>query len=118
MRESTAKTIGSAAFKVNSLTNLDTAKPDKGRVVWDPARSIWNSGFLLIALVLGPLYFTWGAFFIFLGLSAITLCAGHSVGFHRRLIHRSFSCPKWLERLLVYMGTLVGMGGHLDDWAS
>lgn len=126
MRESTAKTIGSAAFKVNSLTNLDTAKPDKGRVVWDPARSIWNSGFLLIALVLGPLYFTWGAFFIFLGLSAITLCAGHSVGFHRRLIHRSFSCPKWLERLLVYMGTLVGMGGPIwtiglhdsRDWAQ
>ena len=120
------KEIGSAAFKVNSLTNLDTARPDKGRVVWDPARSIWNMGFLAIALILGPLYFTWGAFAVFLGLSAVTLCAGHSVGFHRRLIHRSFSCSKWLERLLVYMGTLVGMGGPIwtiglhdsRDWAQ
>lgn len=120
------KEIGSAAFKVNSLTNLDTARPDKGRVVWDPARSIWNMGFLAIALFLGPLYFTWGAFAVFLGLSAVTLCAGHSVGFHRRLIHRSFSCSKWLERLLVYMGTLVGMGGPIwtiglhdsRDWAQ
>ena len=79
---------GSAAFKVNSLTNLDTARPDEGEVLWDPPRSIWNMGFLLGALTLGPIFFTWGAFAIFLGLSAITLCAGHSVGFHRRLIHR------------------------------
>jgi len=117
---------GSAAFKVNSLTNLDTARPDKGRVVWDPARSIWNTGFFLSAFILGPLYFTWGALAVFLILSGITLCAGHSVGFHRRLIHRSFECPKWLERTLVYMGTLVGMGGPVwtiglhdsRDWAQ
>ncbi len=126
MSDDGAKNIGKAAFKVNSLTNLDTAQPGKGRVVWDPARSIWNTGFLLIALIGGPLFFTWGAFLVFLILSAITLCAGHSVGFHRRLIHRSFSCPKWLERLLVYMGTLVGMGGpiwtiglhDMRDWAQ
>jgi len=123
--DSHAKT-GSAAFKVNSLTNLDTARPDKGRVVWDPARSIWNMGFLLDAIVLGPLFFSWSAFLVFLLLAGITLCAGHSVGFHRRLIHRSFDCPKWLERTLVYFGTLVGMGGPIwtiglhdtRDWAQ
>ena len=117
---------GSAAFKVNSLTNLDTARPDKGRVVWDPARSIWNTGFILGALILGPLYFTWSALLVFLVTAGITLCAGHSVGFHRRLIHRSFDCQKWLERTLVYMGTLVGMGGPVwtiglhdtRDWAQ
>ncbi|MDP9421669.1 MAG: acyl-CoA desaturase [Pseudomonadota bacterium] len=117
---------GSSAFKVNSLTNLDTARPDEGEVLWDPPRSIWNMGFLMGAFILGPIFFTWGAFALFLGLSAITLCAGHSVGFHRRLIHRSFECPKWLERALVYMGTLVGMGGPIwtiglhdsRDWAQ
>ena len=46
---------GSTAFKVNSLTNLDTARPDIGVVLWDPPRSIWNMGFLFGALVLGPL---------------------------------------------------------------
>jgi fatty-acid desaturase len=59
-------------------------------------------------------------------LSAITLCTGHSVGFHRRLVHRSFQCPKWLERVLVWAGTIVGMGGPLwtirthdtRDWAQ
>jgi fatty-acid desaturase len=114
------------AFKVNSLTGLDTASPVEGDVVWDPLRSIWNGAMLLVALVLGPLYFSWGAFTIFLATSAVTLCAGHSVGFHRRLIHRSFGCSKWLERVLVWFGTAVGMGGPLwtirlhdsRDWAQ
>jgi stearoyl-CoA desaturase (delta-9 desaturase) len=30
---------------------------------------------------------------------------------HRLLIHRSFAAPLWLERLLVWLGTLVGMAG-------
>ena len=114
------------AYKVNSLTNLDTADPANGDIVWDPLRSIWNGSMLLGALVLGPIFFTWDAFVLFLLASAITLCAGHSVGFHRRLIHRSFDCPKWLERVMVWLGTAVGMGGPLwtiklhdsRDWAQ
>ena len=78
------------------------------------------------ALVLGPIYFTWSALPVFLALCFVTLCFGHSVGFHRRLIHRSFKCPKWLERILIYLGTVVGMGGPLwtirthdmRDWAQ
>jgi stearoyl-CoA desaturase (delta-9 desaturase) len=114
------------AFKVNSLTDLDRASPSGGKVVWDPARSIWNAMMLAAAVILGPIYFTWDAFLLFLAFSALTLCTGHSVGFHRRLIHRSFECPKWLERILVWMGTAVGMGGPLwtiklhdfRDWAQ
>ena len=52
---------GNAAFKVNSLTNLDSARPDLGDVVWDGPRSIWNTSFLLGALILGPLTFSWDA---------------------------------------------------------
>jgi stearoyl-CoA desaturase (delta-9 desaturase) len=117
---------GSGAFKVNSLTNLDRARPDEGEVVWDVGRSLWNMGFLGGALVLGPLYFSGSALLVFLLTAGVTLCAGHSVGFHRRLIHRSFDCPKWLERAMVYCGTLVGMGGPIwtiglhdtRDWAQ
>jgi sn-1 stearoyl-lipid 9-desaturase len=117
---------GKSAFKVNSLNGLDQAQPDEGKVSWDAPRSIWNMGFLIGAIVLGPLYFSWSAFVAFLLLSAVTLCIGHSVGFHRRLIHRSFDCPKWLERTMVYFGTLVGMGGpiwtiglhDMRDWAQ
>lgn len=113
-------------YKVNSLL-LDTrVDPLQGEVTWDPARSLWNGGMLLAALVLGPMYFTPGAFLVFLVLLEVTLCTGHSVGFHRRLIHRTFACPKWLERLLVWSGTLVGMQGpfwviqshDFRDWAQ
>ena len=80
----------------------------------------------LAALVLGPMYFTWSAFVVFIVLLELTMLAGHSVGFHRRLIHRTFQCPKWLERVLVWSGTLVGMQGpfwviqshDFRDWAQ
>ena len=100
-------------FRVHSLTNLAEADPVKGRVVWDGPRSIWNMAMLATALIAGPLTASWSALAVFLALSAVTLSAGHSVGFHRRLIHRSFACPLWLEHMLVYAGTLVGMGGPL-----
>jgi len=114
------------AYQVKSLTGLDTADPVEGRVVWDPLRSVWNGSMMLAALVLAPFNFTWGAVAVFLALSAVTMCAGHSVGFHRLLIHRSFACPKWLERLLVWLGIAVGMGGPIwtirlhdsRDWAQ
>src|SRR5262245_55918414 len=75
-------------FKVHSLTITPEVDPRRGTVSWDPARSLWNSGMMFSGLVLGPLYFTWDAFAAFLVLLLVTMCTGHSVGFHRRLIHR------------------------------
>lgn len=100
-------------YKVNSLVLTSEVSPLHGHVIWDRPRSLWNGFILLGTLILAPIYFSWSAVCIFLALSAVTLCSGHSVGFHRRLVHRSFQCPKWLEYILVYMGTLVGMGGPL-----
>ena len=116
----------SGAYKVNSLVIHAQADPLAGTVVWDPWRSLWNAGMLLTALTLAPLYFTWGAFAVCVILLELTMCTGHSVGFHRRLIHRTFGCPKWLERFLVWSGTLVGMQGpfwviqshDFRDWAQ
>ena len=98
----------------------------KGRVCWAPARSIWIGGMTTAALVLAPFHVTWGAVALFLVTSAVTLCLGHSIGLHRLLIHRSLAVPPWLEWLLVYLGTLVGMAGPLGmvrlhdtrDWAQ
>src|ERR1044072_6970313 len=100
----------SGAYKVNSLTGLDAASAVEGEVVWDPPRSLWNGFMLAGALVLGPLTFGWSAFAIFLATSAVTLCAGHSVGFHRRLIHRSFECPRWLDWLMMWLRAAGGTG--------
>ncbi len=103
------------AFKVNSLGGLEGADAGSGHLVWDAPRSIWNMGFIVSALIFGPIYFSWSGVLVFLILAGFTLCVGHSVGFHRRLIHRSFDCPKWLERVMIYVGVLVGMGGSALD---
>ena len=97
-----------------------------GRVVWVPSKSIWTGSLTLAALAVGWYAFTWGAFALFVVTTAITICAGHSVGMHRLLIHRSFTTSKWLEYLLVYLGVLVGMAGpfgmihahDIRDWAQ
>src|SRR5215475_1859155 len=85
--------------------------PASGRVRWAPVKSLWIGSMTAGALVLRPLFFSWSAFAVFLAMSAVTLCFGHSVGMHRRLIHGSFQCPLWLEYACVYLGVLVGMAG-------
>lgn len=115
-----------ASNAVNTLIEVPGCDPVAGQVRWDPAHSLWNGGMLIVAVALGPVTFTWSAFALFVGLTGAMLLLGHSVGFHRRLIHRSFDCPLWLERLLVWIGTLVGMSGplwmvrthDLRDWAQ
>jgi fatty-acid desaturase len=89
------------------------ASPVEGNVRWAPLKSLWIGGMTLAALALGPAFCSADAVLLFLVSSAVTLSFGHSVGLHRRLIHRSFDCPLWLERLCVYLGTLVGMAGPL-----
>ena len=114
------------AFRINGLEFDDSSSPVEGTVRWDTVRSLFNGTMLTLALVLGPLYFSWSALGVFFALSFVTLCCGHSVGFHRRMIHRSFKCPKWLEYTMVFLGTAVGMGGPLwtirthdmRDWAQ
>ncbi|MBS0419605.1 MAG: acyl-CoA desaturase [Proteobacteria bacterium] len=98
----------------------------EGRVVWSPFKSLWYSLMYVIALGLGPVFFSWSAFTLFLVSSYVTLLLGHSLGMHRRLIHRSFECCKPFERFLVWLGVLVGMSGpygiikihDLRDWAQ
>ena len=114
------------AYKVNSLTGLDQASAVEGRVVWDGPRSVWNAAMLGGSLVLAPLTFSLSALLVFLLTAGVTLCAGHSVGFHRRLIHRSFDCPKWVDYAMMWLGTAVGIGGPIwtirlhdsRDWAQ
>ena len=65
-------------------------------------------------------------FLVFLATSAVTLCLGHSLGMHRRLIHQSYTCPKVIEYLFVHFGVLVGLAGPFGmsrthdtrDWAQ
>lgn len=85
----------------------------EGHVRWSPAKSLWFLGMALGAIVGGIVTFNWQAFAVFLGATAIVLLFGHSLGSHRKLVHDSFQCPKWLEYTLVYLGVQVGLAGPL-----
>ena len=108
------------------MISTPTSDPVNGTVVWSPAKSLWTAAMTLTAVVFAPFTFSWGALALFIVTCGITLCAGHSVGMHRLLIHRSFQTPLWLEHILVYLGTLVGMAGpfgmirahDIRDWAQ
>ena len=97
-----------------------------GTVRWKPAKSLWIGAMSAAALIGGPLTVTSSAVAVFLGTTAVTICLGHSLGMHRRLIHRAYDCPLWLERLFVYLGVAVGMAGpfgmirqhDIRDWAQ
>ncbi|WP_429174121.1 acyl-CoA desaturase [Ensifer sp. LBL] len=100
--------------------------PVNGKAVWAASKSLWISGMTVVALVGAPVTFSLEALAVFVALTALTICVGHSVGMHRLLIHRSFEAPLWLEHILVYLGVLVGMAGpfgmiyahDIRDWAQ
>ena len=104
----------------------DETDPLDGKVRWCPSKSLWIGTMTFLAITLGPMFLTWSALLLFIVTSGVTLCFGHSVGMHRRLIHSSFHCPLWLEHCCVYLGTLVGMAGpygmirlhDFRDWAQ
>jgi len=97
-----------------------------GEVSWNIKKSLWISLMYIGMLAAFAFYFTLQHFLVFVLSSALVLCFGHSLGMHRRLIHGSYDCPKWLEYLWVYMGSLVGLGGpftmiythDIRDWAQ
>ncbi|KZD23050.1 acyl-CoA desaturase [Tardiphaga robiniae] len=100
--------------------------PVQGHIEWVPGKSVWTTTMTVVAVVCGPPNFSWSALLVCAISSAVTICAGHSVGMHRLLIHRAFRCPLWLEHALVYLGVLVGMAGpfgmiyahDIRDWAQ
>lgn len=82
-----------------------------GQIVVNWTKALWLFGHGLPGLAGVLLFPQWDAALVFLVLSAITVCAGHSVGMHRLLIHKSFKTYRWVLYLLVWLGTLVGMAG-------
>jgi stearoyl-CoA desaturase (delta-9 desaturase) len=118
--------LSEGTFRCVRMLDAEDTDAVSGTVNWKPAKSLWISTMTLAALLGGPLFFNRGALVLFLATTATTVCLGHSLGMHRRLIHRSYDCPLWLERLFVYLGTLVGMAGpygmirqhDIRDWAQ
>jgi fatty-acid desaturase len=108
------------------VATTQKVNPLDGKVVWAPAKSVWITAMWTIAIVGGYFTYSLEALSVFLIATAVTICGGHSLGMHRRLIHQSYECPLWLEYFLVHLGVLVGLAGPLGmvrthdmrDWAQ
>jgi fatty-acid desaturase len=85
----------------------------EGEVRWSPVKSLWFIGMAGAAVGGGIYFFTWSGLLVFFIATGAVLLFGHSLGSHRKLIHNSYECPKWLEYVLVYMGVQVGLAGPL-----
>jgi fatty-acid desaturase len=115
-----------SSFRAPRMSDGSGTDAVAGEVNWKPVKSLWISAMTVAAMLAGPATFTWAALALFTVTTAVTVCLGHSLGMHRRLIHHAFECPIWLERLFVYLGTLVGMAGpygmirqhDIRDWAQ
>ena len=60
---------------------------------------------LLAALAVFPWFFSWtGVVLLIVGMYVFGIL-GINLGFHRLITHRGFSCPLWLEHILVVLGT-------------
>src|SRR4051812_2511005 len=82
-----------STFRSPRMLDADDTDAMVGSVRWKPVKSLWISTMTAAALIGGPLAFTWSAFALFIVTTAATVCLGHSLGMHRRLIHRSYDCP-------------------------
>lgn len=63
--------------------------------------------------LLAPWFFSWSALGITLFLHWFFGSIGICLTYHRLLSHRSFQVPKWLEYILVTIGTLALQGGPI-----
>jgi len=91
----------------------DLASVCVGQVPYAPMKSAWLLGMYAGAAYGALVYPLLPAMALFVAATAFVLLFGHSLGSHRKLIHNSFACPKWLEYLLVWLGVQVGLAGPI-----
>ena len=86
---------------------------NEGHVKFSARKSFWFLSMLAVAIVGGSLTISLESILVFIVSTGIVLLLGHSLGSHRKLIHNSYQCPKWLEYVLVYFGVQVGLSGPI-----
>ncbi len=84
-----------------------------GDVVCAPLKSAWFLGMLIAATLGGAATISVLNVFVFALTAGTVLLLGHSLGSHRKLIHNSYQCPRWLEYSFVYLGVQVGLAGPM-----
>ncbi len=100
-----------ASIARHRIRHRDVDEVCAGEVRFSWIKGPWFIGMAGATLVGGALTANGAAIALYVVSTAIVLLLGHSLGSHRKLIHDSFQCPRWLEYLLVYLGVQVGLAG-------
>lgn len=102
-----------ASMAAHRVRHRETAAVVDGEVIFSPAKGLWFLGMSAGTAVGAVFFFSLDALLSFIVSTAIVLLFGHSLGSHRKLVHDSYRCPRWLEYLLVYLGVQVGLAGPI-----
>lgn len=70
-----------------------------------------------LALIPMIMYATWWQWIIAIFVYFLNGCLGMTMTYHRLLSHRSWKCPKFLEKLFVLCAT-IGMTGPAISWVA
>src|SRR5215471_4224491 len=73
-----ALTKSESTFRSPRMFDQSMTNAEAGHVHWAPGKPLWLTSMTTAALIGGPLYFTEGAFILFLVTTATTVCLGHS----------------------------------------
>jgi fatty-acid desaturase len=106
--------------------NPENANSTEGKICFNSPKALWNLGIIIAALIFAPINYSHSGMLLFLTTTYFSLLIGHSVGMHRMMIHRTFECSPLTEKVLIYIGVLVGMSGPMGiikihdvrDWAQ
>lgn len=102
-----------ASLSRHRVKDADIDSVTLGHVRWSASKSLWLTGMATAGIVGGIATFNWAALAVFVVMTGLVLLLGHSLGSHRKLIHDSYQCPKWLEYTLVWFGVQVGLAGPI-----
>ena len=115
-----------AKYHNERIDDSSSCNAENGKVVLSKTKLFWLGSMLLIAIIGGVLTFSLEVLLVFVITTGVSLCLGHSLGMHRKLIHQSYQCPLWLEYFFVHLGVIVGLAGPIGmikthdmrDWAQ
>ena len=88
--------------------------PHEGRVELSLSKTLWLYAVLASAALAVWFPPTLGAVCISTALFVVTVCAGHSVGLHRGIIHRAYRCSRFVRGLFAYFFVHTGIGGPVS----
>ena len=91
---------------VHKLLPGDLLRPEQtqpSKILWQHV-AVLTAVHLVCSLALIPWFFTWSGLTVAILGHFVFGMLGITIGYHRLLTHRGFTCPKWLEYVFVTMG--------------